>query len=197
MVDANLNIFKLQELLETNKSESSSDEDEIESTKKAKNSVLTPGHIGPKKSTKNQQNESVYATKKAKNSKDIWDVDEVNDGLVYDTLDDPRIQPDYDITYQQAVLTEDIYLNTSMKTPATSSCEAMIVKIKLPGEQLKDIDANVNGNNYLDCRSNKYRLGIYLPHKVDETSCQAKWLSNQETLEIKLKLKREYDFVNF
>lgn len=161
------------------------------------NSSLTPGHIGPKKSNKDQPKESVYATKKEKNSKDIWDEEEVNDGVVYDTQDDPRIQPEYEITYQQAIQTEDIFLNTSMKTSATSSCEAMIVKIKLPGEQLKDIDANVNGSNYLDCRSNKYRLGIYLPHPVDESSCQAKWLSSQEILEIKLKLKREYDFVNF
>ena len=39
------------------------------------------------------------------------------------------------------------------KTPATSSCEDMIVKIKLPGiEKLADIDLNLF-EKFLDCRT--------------------------------------------
>jgi dynein assembly factor 6, axonemal len=41
------------------------------------------------------------------------------------------------------------------KTNATSSCEDMVVKIKLPGvAKITEIDVNVVGN-FLDCRSSK------------------------------------------
>lgn len=39
-------------------------------------------------------------------------------------------------------------------------------------------------------------LGLYLPHTVDHKSGKAKWLSEEELLEITLRIVREYDFLN-
>jgi hypothetical protein len=63
------------------------------------------------------------------------------------------MQPEYEIVYKQKVTSEDIYLQMGNKTPATASCEDMIVKIKLPGvSKLADIDVNLY-DKFLDCRT--------------------------------------------
>lgn len=128
---------------------------------------------------------AIFFLKEKKETKDIWDIDDVPEGIVYDTKDDPRIQPDYDISYKQKITTEDIFLQMGNKTPATASCEEMMViillrsiseirliffsiifyfyyyfnskqiKIQLPEEKLSDIDLDVTENNFLDCRSSK------------------------------------------
>ncbi len=82
-------------------------------------------------------------------------MDEVEEGAEFDTLDDPRMQPEYEILYKQQLASEDIFLNMSNKTPATSSCENMIVKIKLPGiSYINEIDINVY-DKFLDCRTSR------------------------------------------
>lgn len=86
-------------------------------------------------------------------TKDIWDENEVEEGAEFDTSDDPREQPEYEIVYKQNVTTEEVFLQMGNKTPATSSCEDMIVKIKLPGvSKLADIDLNLF-ERFLDCRT--------------------------------------------
>lgn len=40
------------------------------------------------------------------------------------------------------------------------------------------------------------RLGLHLPQPVDSSQSKAKWLSDLELLEVTLKMKREYDFLN-
>jgi hypothetical protein len=88
-------------------------------------------------------------------TKDIWDENEVEEGAEFDTRDDPRSQPDYEIVFKQKVTTEEMFLQMGNKTPATSSCEDMVVKIKLPGVQkLSDIDLNLY-EKFLDCRTSK------------------------------------------
>ena len=88
-----------------------------------------------------------------KQTKDIWDLDEVEEGAEFDTSDDPRMLPEYEIIYQQNLTSEELFLNMSGKTPATSSCEDMVVKIKLPGVlNLNEIDINVL-EKFLDCRT--------------------------------------------
>lgn len=102
------------------------------------------------KSFKNQ-----FSIKEKKITKDIWDENEVEEGAEFDTSDDPRPQPDYDIIFKQKVTTEEMFLQMGNKTPATSSCEDMIVKIKLPGiEKLADIDLNLF-EKFLDCRTSQ------------------------------------------
>lgn len=95
-----------------------------------------------------------YVEKKAAN-KDIWDANEVEEGVEFDTSDDPRMQPEYDIVYKQRVTTEDIYLQMGNKTPSTASCEDMVVKINLPGVQkIAEIDVDLY-DKFLDCRTAK------------------------------------------
>ncbi len=90
-----------------------------------------------------------------KQTKDIWNTDEVEEGAEFDTTDDPRIQPDYEIIYKQKLTSEELFLQMGNKTNATSSCEDMVVKIKLPGvAKIGEIDVNVV-DNFLDCRSSK------------------------------------------
>ncbi len=92
---------------------------------------------------------------KKKQTKDIWDADEVEEGAEFDTSDDPRIRPDYEIIFKQSVTTEEIYLQMGNRTPATASCEDMIVKIKLPEVQKQsEIDLEIF-EKFLDCRSSQ------------------------------------------
>ena len=88
-------------------------------------------------------------------TKDIWNEEEVEEGAEFDTSDDPREQPDYDIVYKQKITTEEMFLQMGNKTPATASCEDMTVKIKLPGvDKISEIDVNVF-EKFLDCRTAK------------------------------------------
>lgn len=88
-----------------------------------------------------------------KQSKDIWDEDEVEAGAEFDTTDDPRIQPEYEILFKQKLSSEELFLQMGKKTPATSSCEDMVVRIKLPGvEKVSEIDVNTY-EKFLDCRT--------------------------------------------
>lgn len=40
------------------------------------------------------------------------------------------------------------------------------------------------------------RLGLHLPHKVDNKLSRARWQSDAEVLEVTLRMQREYDFLN-
>jgi len=63
------------------------------------------------------------------------------------------MQPEYEIVYKQKVTSEDIFLQMGSKNPSTTSCEDMIVKIKLPGvHKITEIDVNVY-EKFLDCRT--------------------------------------------
>ena len=104
---------------------------------------------------------------RAKNS-DIWTLDEVpEEGQegVGDAYDDPRPQPKYDIKFKQAITPEDMFLGMSGKTPASSSCDELVVSIELPDTSMKDVELDVTRET-LDLRAPNYRLFIYLPHNV-------------------------------
>ena len=92
-------------------------------------------------------------TTEKENTKDIWNVNEVGEGEEYDSYDDPRMQPEYEIVFKQKVTTEDIYLQMGNKNQSTASCEDMIVKISLPGVgKITEIDINLF-DKFLDCRT--------------------------------------------
>ena len=96
----------------------------------------------------------VISEKKA-STKDIWDAEEVEEGAEFDTHDDPRPQPDYEIVYKQSLTSEELFLQMGNKTPATASCEDMLVKVKLPGvEKLSEIDVEIF-EKFLDCRTSQ------------------------------------------
>ncbi|XP_074650805.1 dynein axonemal assembly factor 6-like isoform X2 [Tubulanus polymorphus] len=129
-------------------------------------------------------------------SKDIWLDEELNDGAEHDDIYDSRPQPEYEIIYKQSVNSEDIYLQMGNKTPSTASCEDMVIKIKLPGTMAKEMDLDVK-QKFLDLRTNKFKLGLHLPHSVDHKNGRAQWDADKQTLTVTLRMNREYDFANF
>ncbi|XP_053665450.1 dynein axonemal assembly factor 6 [Anopheles marshallii] len=115
-------------------------------------------------------------------------------------LFDSRKQPEYRISYRQTVATEDIYLQMNCKTPATASCENMIVEVLLTGEDdsvgIHQIELEVKDQQVI-VGSPKYRLDLTLPHRINPDKGNAAWLSEQKTLRLTLTMVRELDFVNF
>ncbi|KAK6172725.1 hypothetical protein SNE40_016328 [Patella caerulea] len=182
-------IGALCDLLKPEDQDSDSDEDQPTSSM----GRLGPGNIG--KTTSNTTTKSPHHNNKSTNSKDIWDEDEIPDGAEYESTYDPRPQPEYEILYKQAVTPEDMFLQMGNKTNATSSCEDMVVIIKLPDTKMVDVDLDVKPK-FLDCRSPKYKLGLHLPHPVDDKNGKAEWDKTKETLKVTLTMRREYDFVN-
>jgi hypothetical protein len=86
----------------------------------------------------------------------------------------------------------------NLKTPATSSCEDMIIEIDLPEENCKitDMDLKVL-HEKIDLQTPIYRLKLDLPHKVHPNKTKAQYDPQKKTFLLTLRLDREFDFVNF
>ena len=82
--------------------------------------------------------------------------------------------PRYDILYKQHVGSEDVYLGLGQKTPSTVDCNYMVVKVKLPGEEFKDLELNVTKQKFV-VGSSKYRLSTFLPHPCEHEQGKAQW----------------------
>uniref|UniRef100_A0A8D0HU89 Dynein axonemal assembly factor 6 n=1 Tax=Sphenodon punctatus TaxID=8508 RepID=A0A8D0HU89_SPHPU len=109
----------------------------------------------------------------------------------------PLAAPDlYEILFKQKVGAEDIFLGMSRKDPSTACCEEMLIKIKLPDSKASDILLDVQ-EKILDLRTPKIKLLLHLPHPVDNKSGKACFLSEKETLEVTLRMRRDLDFINF
>lgn len=152
-----------------------------------------PGDIRAKKSL------SACVSNEANDKKDekaIWHDSEIPDGIEYDESEDPRKRPEYNIKYKQSVTTEDVFLQMGAKTPASSSCEDIVIEIILEKENKSSVDLHVV-KQVLELRSEKYRLSLPLPHPVDPESTKAVWEPSTDMLRVVLKMKRDLDFVNF
>lgn len=109
-----------------------------------------------------------------------------------------RKQPDFTITYKQAITTEDMFLGMGSKTAATSSCEDMILDIFLPEETVTIDQMHLNvEDDSIDLRSPIYRLKLSLPHKIHAKKGRAEFNVDSRILKLTLRMNREYDFVNF
>ncbi|CAM4601487.1 unnamed protein product [Eretmochelys imbricata] len=155
-------------------------------------SAVGPGNIGPAKKAE----PTVTPDVKSGNSKDIWNTEEVPEGSEFDDIWDPREQPEYEILFKQQVGAEDIFLGMSRKDPSTACCEDMLIKIKLPDTRSSDITLDIQ-DKILDLRTPKKKLLLHLPHPVDSKNGKACFISEKETLEVTLRMKREFDFINF
>nr|XP_020651480.1 protein PIH1D3 [Pogona vitticeps] len=102
----------------------------------------------------------------------------------------------YEILFRQHVGAEDVFLGMSRKDPSTACCEDMLIKIKLPDTKASDITLDIR-EKVLDLRSPQKKLLLHLPHPVDTQSGKACFLYEQGLLEVTLKMKREFDFINF
>lgn len=82
------------------------------------------------------------------------------------------------------------------KSPATASCENMIVSVYLPGENIKNIDLKIT-KQHLDVVSPNFKLDLHLPQSVDPQRGNAQWDKDTEKLVITLVMVREFDYINF
>ena len=64
----------------------------------------------------------------------------------------------------------------------------------MPGTSSKDMELDITPN-FLDLRTPRFRLGLPLPHPVDDKAGSAKFDLQSSTLRITLPLRREYDFL--
>ena len=179
-----------------NEGDSSDSENDGDVTDAA--AYLSPASIKPRKSEIKTTLENPLL-KKIEDNSTLKSMDDLEQQQAQDEeLLDIRKQPEYKITYKQAVTTEDIYLQMGLKTPATSSCEEMVIDIQLSEETvtIDQMDLNVEADAvYL--QTPVYRLKLLLPHKIHPKQGRATFDSEKKVLKLTLRLNRELDFVNF
>ncbi|XP_074134283.1 dynein axonemal assembly factor 6 isoform X1 [Sminthopsis crassicaudata] len=102
------------------------EEDDLEQVSYPSSAVgaLSPGNIGPAK----KEESKVNPPNNTENRKDIWDPEEVPEGLEFDDMWDPREQPEYDIIFKQQVGAEDVFLGMTRKDPSTACCEDLLIR---------------------------------------------------------------------
>ena len=121
-------------------------------------------------------------------TKDIWTAEEI---LTEETLvdwKDDRPAPRYEFSYKQTVGTEDTFLGMSDKTPHSSDCTHLVIKIHFPKTCLKELDLNITKNR-IKAASKNHHLFTYLPVDVDADNGKAKFDSSREVLTITLPIQ--------
>lgn len=123
---------------------------------------------------------------------------EQQEALLNDDELENRCTPEYRIVYKQSVTAEDVYLQMGNKTPATASCEEMCVEIRLPNESVSidRMELDVSADE-IDLRTPIYRLKLPLVQPIDPDRSKANWDNDKKILRLTLRMKREYDFINF
>lgn len=114
------------------------------------------------------------------------------------TAFEDRLTPEYRIVYKQSVAPEDIYLQMSNKTTATASCEEMCLEIQMPQEtvSIDRMQLDVTPDE-IDLQTPIYRLKLPLVQQIDPDRGKASWNDTEKILRITVRMKREYDFINF
>lgn len=150
--------------------------------------VIKSGPSGPAASA------AAPAKPPAVDSRAIWTAEEIERAreLVEDDTADGRVKPDYDILYKQSLSAEDVFMNIGMKDGSTEHCEAIVVKVPMPGATMAQVTLDVTPTRLM-VRSNRYKLFLHLPHKVNDQQGRAKWDAKTETLAITLPIVREDD----
>uniref|UniRef100_A0A182MK71 PIH1D1/2/3 CS-like domain-containing protein n=1 Tax=Anopheles culicifacies TaxID=139723 RepID=A0A182MK71_9DIPT len=206
------NIKLLQKLFKANEDDTSSDEEQpvTDVPQLGPGDIGEPTSVKPKRKPSNDLAEHVkpctYAPLEAHSHPEVepqpqtleeWEAQQLRQDVA---LLDSRKQPEYRISYRQTVATEDIYLQMNCKTPATASCENMIVEVLLTSEDdsvgIHQIELEVKDQQII-VGSPKHRLDLTLPHRINPDKGNAAWLSEQKTLRLTLTMVRELDFVNF
>ncbi|GAB0089407.1 Dynein axonemal assembly factor 6 [Sergentomyia squamirostris] len=185
-------LLLLNKLLNPEK-ESDSDEDDNVSGKKTVSS-LTPATIA---GVSMKEGKDIIRPLRKENLPKNLEEWEAQEELEIEELDTRKI-PRYSITYKQEVKVEDVFLQMSNKTSATSSCEDMILTIDLPEEdcevdrmELKTTEVEV------DLQTQNYRLKLPLPHPIDPDRKKASWDAEKRQMILTMRMRRELDFVNF
>lgn len=123
---------------------------------------------------------------------------EERESLLTATALDDRQTPKYRIIYKQAVSSGDVYLGIGNRTSATSSCEGMCIEIDLPEETvtIDKMTLNVSAN-CVDLHTPIYHLHLPLVQTIDPDRGNASWDNEKKILKLILRMKREFDFINF
>ena len=77
------------------------------------------------------------------------------------------------------------------KTPLTSDCTDLVVKVHFPGSTMRDLDLDVTPKR-VKVTSKTHRLFTYLPVTVDDSNGSAKFDSKKEVLIITLPIVQEF-----
>ena len=143
---------------------------------------------GQGNSKKDQHN----AKPKGSDPKDIWTEEEIlpEDALQVD-LRAGRTAPRYEFSYKQSVGTEDTFLGLGDKTPLSSDCTHLVVKIHFPGSSMKQLDLDVTKKR-IRASSKTHYLFTYLPVEVDDENGSAKFDPKKEVLTITLPIVPEF-----
>lgn len=154
--------------------------------------AVTPSTIvfGGKKPVQ-QESAGTKSSSGATNNKDIWSPEEI---LTEDALidwKDNRPVPRYEFSYKQSVGTEDTFLGMSDKTPLTSDCTHLVIKVHFPKATMKDLDLDVTKNR-IKAASKTHHLFTYLPVNVDSANGKAKFDTSKEVLTVTVPIIPEY-----
>jgi hypothetical protein len=124
--------------------------------------------------------------KKNSVSKHIWEDGDIlsENGLL--AVKDDRPAPRYEISYKQSIGTEDTFLGINDKTPLSSDCTHLVIKIHFPhSTSSTELELKVTKNSVF-ASSKKHRLFTYLPVDVDESNGKAQFDKGKELLTITL-----------
>lgn len=165
----------------------------LESTD-GENSVMDSNQQNSSSNIQNSHRQFKYLGDKQPQTFSEWEEQETK---LNDELDD-RVTPEYRIVYKQSVAPEDIYLQMGNKTPATSSCEEMCLEILMPNETvcIDRMELDVSTHE-IDLKTPYYRLKLPLVQPTDPDRGKAQWDDKKKILHLTLRMKREYDFINF
>lgn len=122
--------------------------------------------------------------------KAIWQDDEVPTLYALEDKTDPRPEPEYEILYQQDIMSEDMFLGMAGKTPGSQDCTHMVVKVKFPGAKMADLELDVTKERFR-AESSILKLSMFLPLPVDDVNGKAKWDASKDTLVVTLPIIRQ------
>ena len=121
--------------------------------------------------------------------KDIWDASDALPASAAEAEDeDPRgrARPKFEVLFKQRVGAEETFLGMGGITPSSVHCEALLVRVELPGAAFKDIDLDVQDDGRFCVSTGAFRLRTFLPMRVREKEGSAKWDAAKSTLSVTL-----------
>lgn len=151
--------------------------------------VKLGGHSTVQNPTKDTEltKDSIHSqTGKGEKNKSIWEIIDVpTEDMLACGMGDDRPCPRYEISYKQAVGTEDTFLGLGGKDPSSASCTHITIKIHFPGSSMKDLELDVTTNR-IKAESKTHRLFTYLPVSVDKDKGSAKFDKDKDVLVVTL-----------
>lgn len=87
--------------------------------------------------------------------------------------------------------TEDTFLGLADKTPSSSDCSHLVIKIHFPKATMKQLDLDVTQNR-IKAESRTHKLFTYFPVPVDKDKGSAKFDTKKEVLTVTLPIIHEF-----